>query len=56
MFDAEEMHTEGFDLEMLAHIIEIAMHSLRGKKSKEARWLEAHLESIRDECEGYEAG
>ena len=43
MFDAEDLKDEGFNLEAMTAIAEQAIAGISGK-SKEAKWLEGHLE------------
>lgn len=51
MFDTEEFIEEGYSPDRLAQCIELAMVGLMNCKTKEAIWLNNHLESLRDDCE-----
>ena len=55
LIDIDDLVSEGLDPANMAEIADRALMGLNGYKSKEAEWLATALESLRDECEGWDA-
>ncbi len=54
MFDVNDLIDDGLDIGNFINCVEIALFGLMGTKSKEAKYLENMLESMRDECDDFE--
>lgn len=54
VFDIYYLIEDGMDVSIFSHCIELALTGLVGTTSKESKYLESMLESMRDECDSVE--